>query len=234
MFSLKSIVYKGTEVVSFQEKDQPSISEGWALIETSHVGICGSDLNIFAGAHPRAEAPLILGHEFSGTLIEGHPTLNVGTRVTVNPLLTCGRCIPCTTGQSHVCENLKLIGIDCDGGMGEYVKVPINSIVELPEGMPMASGALIEPAAVAVHAARQGNYLPGDNVVIFGAGTIGLCVAFTLRSYGATNITIFEPNELRLKKAEELGFATANPNNNNIKEIVLGQTNGVGADFVFD
>lgn len=231
---MKSVVYEGPKTVSFQDRDKPTFTKGWALIKTSHAGICGSDLSIYAGVHPRAEAPLVMGHEFSGTIEEGHPTLKKGTRVTVNPLLRCGECHPCKTGQSHVCENLKLVGIDCDGGFGEYVKAPINCIVPLPDNLPMSLGALIEPFAVAVHAVRQGEYLPGDNVVVFGAGTIGLCVALTLKSYGATNVTVVEPNERRLEKAKELGFKTLNPTTKELKEKILEATSGVGADFVFD
>lgn len=231
---MKTVVYNGPKDVIFKNGIKPEITEGCVLIKTSYAGICGSDLSIFAGVHPRAKAPLVMGHEFSGTIEEGHPTLKKGTRVTVNPLLRCGECYPCQTNQSHVCENLKLIGIDCDGGFGEYVNVPVENVVPLPDELPMWLGALIEPVAVAVHSARQGEYLPGDNAIVFGAGTIGLCVALTLRVYGATNITIVEPNELRLEKAEELGFKTVNPLNKDVKEEVLKATEGIGADYVFD
>ncbi|MGY4691106.1 zinc-dependent alcohol dehydrogenase [Salibacterium sp. K-3] len=231
---MESIVYEGPQTVSFREKNAPQAEKGKVLIKTCYAGICGSDLNIFAGAHPRAQAPVVLGHEFSGIIEEGHSTLVKGTEVTVNPLMKCGNCYPCQTGQSHVCENLKLIGIDCDGGMGEYVTVPEENVVKLPESVSLAAGALIEPVAVAVHAARQGRYLPGDNVVIYGAGTIGLCVALTLKEYGANQITVVEPNHHRLRKADELGFLTVNPAEDDVKEAVLKLTDSVGADFVFD
>lgn len=231
---MKAIVYHGPNQISIIEKEIPEIKTGWALIKTSHVGICGTDLNIYAGAHPRAQAPLIMGHEFSGTLVKGHPSLPDGTPVTVNPLLTCGECQPCLTGQSHVCETLRLVGIDCDGAMAEYVIAPVERIVPLPASISMKLGALLEPVAVAVHAARQGEYQPGDDVVVFGAGTIGLCMAMTLKSYGATNVMIVEPNELRLQKAEELGFTGINPMKQDVHEVVLQKTNGRGADFVYD
>lgn len=231
---MKAIVFEETQTVSLREKEMPGVPQGWVLIQTSHVGICGTDLNIYAGSHPRAKAPLVMGHEFSGTIVSGHPTLPEGTPVTVNPLLNCGTCIPCTTGQSHVCESLQLVGIDCDGGMAEYVVAPVERVVPLPEGLSFALGALVEPVAVAMHAVRQGGYVPGDHVVVFGAGTIGLCVALALRSSGALQVTIVETNELRLKKAKELGFSTIHPQQENVREVVLSQTNGTGADFVFD
>jgi len=231
---MKAIVFEATQTVSLREKEMPEVPQGWALIKTSHVGICGTDLNIYAGSHPRAKAPLVMGHEFSGTIASGHPTLPEGTPVTVNPLLNCGTCIPCTTGQSHVCESLQLVGIDCDGGMAEYVAAPVERVVPLPQGLSFAMGALVEPVAVAMHVVRQGGYVPGDHVVVFGAGTIGLCVALALRSAGASQVTIVETNELRLQKAKELGFSTIHPQQENVREVVLSQTNGTGADFVFD
>lgn len=231
---MKAIVFEAPQTVSLREKERPEAPQGWALIKTSHVGICGTDLNIYAGSHPRAQAPLVMGHEFSGTIVSGHPTLPEGTPVTVNPLLSCGTCIPCTTGQSHVCESLKLVGIDCDGGMAEYVVAPADSVVPLPKGLSLALGALVEPVAVAMHAVRQGGYVPGDHAVVFGAGTIGLCVALALKSFGASQVTIVETNELRLQKAQELGFTTIHPVRENVREVVMSLTNGTGADFVFD
>lgn len=231
---MRAIIYESANSISVKDKSVPKLKEGWVLIKTSHVGICGTDLNIYGGAHPRATGPLVMGHEFSGTIVEGHPTLAEGTPVTVNPLLTCGKCTPCLTGQSHVCETLKLVGIDCDGAMAEFVLAPINRILPLPEKLSLKLGALMEPVAVAVHTARQGGYLPGDNVVVFGGGTIGLCVALTLKCYGATNVIVVEPNELRLKKIAELGFKSVNPRNEDVKAFIDKNTNGVGADFVID
>lgn len=231
---MKAVVYSGEKNVVFKDKSKPIISEGWALIKTAYAGICGSDLSIYAGVHPRATAPLTMGHEFSGVIMDGHPYLEKGTPVTVNPLLRCRECYPCKIGYNHVCEDLKLIGIDCDGGMGDYVLAPIDNIIPLPEEMSLKSGALIEPIAVAVHAIRQGSYVPGDNAVVFGAGAIGLSVALTLRYYGVRDVIIVEPNKLRVDKARELGFETVNPNKTNLHNFILEKTNGIGIDHVFD
>ncbi|WP_046176290.1 zinc-dependent alcohol dehydrogenase [Domibacillus indicus] len=222
---MKAIVYQGAENVKAVEKESPIPKDGETLIQVAHAGICGTDLNIFAGTHPRAQAPLVMGHEFSGVIASKHPKLPEGTPVTVNPLLTCGTCRPCLNGESHVCEQLKLIGIDTDGGMAEYVSVPTESIIPLREGTSLAAGALVEPIAVAVHAVRQGKYKPGDQVVVFGAGTIGLCTAMVLRKFGADDVTVVETNGERIKKAEELGFQTVNPMQDSMK---------YNADIVFD
>ena len=231
---MKAIVFEGPQNVQMRMLPRPDIEEGYVVIQTAYAGICGTDLNIFAGSHPRAKAPLVLGHEFSGILASEHPAIPLGTYVTINPLLACGICGACKTGSGHVCETLQLVGIDMDGGMSELVKVPNHCVVQLPSNVPLKRGALSEPVAVAVHAARQGGYKPGDSVAIFGAGTIGLCLAFTLRQFGCMNLTIFETNERRIAKASEFGFHAVNPIQGNIMKKLNDATKDNGFDFVFD
>lgn len=231
---MKAIIYENPQVVEYREVEKPEIPENHVLLKVAYAGICGTDLNIFAGTHPRAKAPLILGHEFSATVASHHPHYPVGTKVTVNPLLSCGTCIPCRSGQSHVCDDLKLVGIDIDGGMAEYVAVHENKLVALPEALSLKTGALAEPVAVAVHAVRKSKFLVGDRAVVYGAGTIGLCVALTLRAFGASEVVVIENNELRLKKAEELGFLTLNPSKDNVEAAIDQLTNQSGIDYAFD
>lgn len=231
---MKAIVYEGANTIAVKEVQLPEVKKGWALIKVSHAGICGSDLNIYAGTHPRAAAPLIMGHEFSGRIVKGHPTLKEGTLVTVNPLLSCGQCEPCKTGNNHVCNTLELIGIDCDGGMAEYATAPVENIVPLPEGVSEKLGAFIEPIAVTVHAIRETGYVPGDNAVVFGCGTIGLCTAITLRHFGAVSITLVETNESRANRAREMGFEVLDPMNQDVAKLISEKTNGTGADWIFD
>lgn len=231
---MKSVVYVGAENVEFREIPKVESKEGWTRIKVSHAGICGSDLNIYFGTHPRAKAPLVMGHEFSGYVDEDNSVYPKGTLVTVNPLLSCGECEPCKSGQSHVCNTLKLLGIDCDGGFAEYALVPNDKMIALPEGVSGKMGAFIEPVAVAVHALREGGYNPGDNAVVFGAGTIGLNVAMTLKCFGATDVTVVETNEFRCNMAKELGFKVINPIKENAVEEIKKATNGNGADFVVD
>lgn len=231
---MKAIVYEGPKEVVIKSVPVPQIEESYTLVKTAYAGICGTDLNIFVGAHPRARAPLVLGHEFSGEIEAGHPRLSKGAKVTINPLISCGECGACQSGKSHVCESLKLVGIDLEGGMSDFVKVPNHCIVALPEKVSLKKGALSEPIAVAVHAIRQGGYKPGDSAVIFGAGTIGLCVAYCLKQYGCTDLTIIETNEKRIIKAVELGFNLLNPVNQDISGEINEWTKGKGVDFVFD
>lgn len=230
---MKAVVFEGPNIAAYRELPIPEVPEGRALIKVSHAGICGSDLTIFLGAHPRAKAPLVMGHEFSGYLQSDIPGIKKGTLVTVNPLLSCGQCDPCLSGNSHVCKTLGLLGIDCDGGMAEYATAPIEKILPVPEGISPKLGAFIEPIAVTVHALRTANFTPGDNAVVFGAGAIGLATSLTLRAFGATSVTICEPNPVRLEIARALGFDCL-LSDENLLDNLLARTDGNGYDHVFD
>lgn len=133
-----------------------------------------------------------MGHEFSGYLEQDIPDMPKGTLVTVDPLLSCGHCTPCREGNSHVCQTLGLLGIDCDGGMAEYAVAPIPMSVKVPDGVSPKLAAFVEPIAVTVHAVRMAQFNPGDNALVFGAGTIGLALAITLRRFGVSSVTIYE------------------------------------------
>ena len=231
---MKSIVYNSAQDVSFEQKSIPEIAAGEVLIKVAYVGVCGSDMNIYQGAHPRAKAPLVMGHEFSGTVVKGHPTLPPGTPVTVYPLLSCGQCEPCLNGYAHVCNTLRLIGIDCDGGMAEYVKVPADKVLAIPQNLSLKLGAFIEPLAVGVHAVRRSGYKPGDRAVVFGAGPIGLCVATCLKYFGASSVILVEANPYRLGVAKKLGFTTIDAANEDVREKIRDYTSGSNADFAFD
>ena len=230
---MKSIIYSGAQDVRVEEKSLPEIAAGEVLIKVAYVGVCGSDMNIYQGVHPRAKAPLVMGHEFSGTIVAGHPTLPKGTPVTVYPLLSCGHCEPCLNGYAHVCNTLKLIGIDCDGAMAEYVKVPVDKVMELPKTLSLKLGAFLEPLAVGVHAVRRSGYRPGDRAVVFGAGPIGLCVASCLKYFGA-QVIVIEANPYRLGVAKKLGCTTIDAANEAIVDKVREYTKGINADFAFD
>ena len=208
--TMMASIYHEKKTITIEEKFLPELQEGWALIKVEYSGICGTDLNIYGGGHPRAKGPLVMGHEFTGS-IEKHPTLSKGTLVTVRPILSCGVCEACQTGNTHVCENLRLIGIDRDGAMAQYVTAPVDEVIPLPLGISTKIGALVEPFAVTVHAVRESSFKPGDDVIVFGAGPIGLCMAITLKLLGARKITIYEVQPYRSSIAKSLGFNVKNP-----------------------
>ena len=125
---MKAIKFLGANKIGVVDTKTPETPAGWAKIKVAYAGICGTDLNIYAGTHPRAKAPLTMGHEFSGVLENDTSTMKKGTRVTVYPLISCGHCTPCRTGNAHVCNTLGLYGIDKDGGFAEYAFVPEETL----------------------------------------------------------------------------------------------------------
>lgn len=231
---MKAIVYEGPQKVTVKNVSMPTVKDGEVLVKVSCAGICGTDLNIYAGTHPRAKAPLIPGHEFSGVVASEGKIYKKGTRVAAYPLISCGHCEPCKTGNAHVCDHLGLLGIDCNGAMAEYVSVAEEKLVVLPDNMSDELGAFIEPVAVTVHALRENNFKPGDNALVFGCGTIGLATALTLRIFGADGILLAETDESRAKIATAMGFKVINPIGKNIQKISKDFTNGVGFDWVID
>ena len=231
---MKAILYEGAEKLQVKDVPIPEVPKGWGLIRVSYAGICGTDLNIYTGTHPRAKSPLVMGHEFSGVMAQDAPGLPRGTRVTASPLLSCGKCEPCRNGNSHVCNTLKLIGIDRDGAMAEYTVVPLENIVPLSDRISDRMGAVVEPIAVGVHTIRECGYHPGDNALIFGCGAIGLIHALILRHAGVSNIVMAETDPIRAGLGKEMGFEVIESTQEALGKAIWEKTNGNGFDWVFD
>ena len=236
---MKALRYLAPNVAKTEEIEQPVCAEGEALIRVHSAGICGTDLAIYLGKHPRAKAPLIMGHEFAGEITaiqasEVNSGLASGDRVTVYPLLVCGRCWACKNGFSHVCRNLRLIGIDRDGAFAEYVNVPLDLVVKYPDDLTYDQGALIEPLAVGVHALDMAGTADWRTAVVIGCGPIGLLVALCLRQAAIESLIVSDINIHRLKRAQKLGFETFNSAEGNLLDWVNQRTKQEGADIVFE
>ena len=228
--------YLGPNRIEASQVLLPSVGLGEALVKVEACGFCGSDINIVAGTHPRAQAPLTIGHELSGTIVElaeGDPSFAVGDLVTTYPLISCGVCHACTHGNPHVCRQLKLFGFDVDGGMAEFVKLPIASLMKLPAGMPPHIGALIEPLAVAVHGVDRFPTAEAEVAVILGAGPIGLLTALVAKARGIGTVLISDVLPSRLKLAESIGL---NPvaAGAELRVRVMELTGNNGADVVYE
>jgi 2-desacetyl-2-hydroxyethyl bacteriochlorophyllide A dehydrogenase len=170
--------------------------------------------------------PLILGHEIVGKVTAGRWA---GRAVIVDPTIACGTCVACVRGYQNVCENLRILGIDRDGGLSDSITVAESKLHLVPESLPLTSAAMVEPLSVAVHAAaRTGPYL-GARVVIMGAGPVGLLTALVVRAAGALSVVIVEPGERRRGAAEQLGFATTST-----VDLLPETLRGELADLVFD
>lgn len=208
-----------------------------ALLKVEACGFCGSDLGIVAGVHPRAKAPLTLGHEFCGKIARIHTasstTLKEGDLVTAFPLISCGRCYACRTGASHVCRELRLYGFDVDGGMAEYIRLPVSSLLSLPNAMSPLVGAVVEPLAVAVHGVSLAPIQGASTVVVMGAGPIGLLTALVASTRGLASVLISDVLPSRLALARRLGL-NAVPAGAELNTKVEATTSGDGVDLVFE
>jgi 2-desacetyl-2-hydroxyethyl bacteriochlorophyllide A dehydrogenase len=235
---LKAISYQGKNVIEVVDKPIPKVTTDSVLIKVACAGICGTDLAIVAGKHPRATPPLVVGHEFVGTIVDlppdALPHLQIGDRVTANPLLACGTCYVCRAGMPHVCRNLKLIGIDTDGAFAEFVLVKGGSVLKIPPDLSDVEGALIEPLAVCIHAARMSRLQIGDTVVVTGAGPIGLLMAMVAQAAGAARVIVTEVAPTRIASARRLGFTVLNAADADVAKRVLELTDRQGSDIVFE
>lgn len=236
MQTMKAGLYISEKNVKVDTLEKPTLKRGEALIKVSSAGICGTDMMIYFGKHPRAKAPLAMGHEFSGMIeeINGESALNPGDRVVIEPTMSCGKCDACLSGNTHVCNTLGLIGIDSHGGFAEYAAVPLHRLHKIPDTLSDAHAALAEPVAVGIHTVRRSNVKVGDTVAVLGAGPIGLLIALTAKLAGADKIFISDISPYRLSKAEELGFIALDGRKINVVEEVMAATNGIGADVVFE
>ncbi|MBC7234706.1 MAG: alcohol dehydrogenase catalytic domain-containing protein [Chloroflexi bacterium] len=232
---MKAALWIGAEQIAVKQVPRPKPGPAEALVKVGYGGICGTDLMIYLGKHPRAKAPLIMSHEFSGTVVESpSAALPVGTRVAINPLLTCGVCFACRSGIPHVCAKLGLVGIDRDGGFAEYCAVPLHTCRPVPDSLSLKEAALVEPLAVAVHAVRVSDLKVGDVTAVLGAGPIGIMTAQVARLAGARRVFVSEMSAKRLEIARKLGFDVIDVKTQKAVDVVLEATDGVGVPVVFE
>lgn len=232
---LKAGLYKDANKVACEKVERPIIKENELLVKVKYAGICGTDMIIYSGVHPRAEAPLILGHEFVGEIENpGQSDFKPGSKVAINPLISCKECQPCILGNYHICDNLKYLGIDCPGGFAEYTAVPIENVVQLDEEIDLEEGALLEPIAVAVHTIRRSKMKVGDTVAILGAGPIGMLIALLAKQAGADKVIITDISNYRLEIAKNYGFDVVNALEEDVVAYIHQETNSIGADVVFE
>jgi len=209
--------------VRLDEVDNIEPGEGQVEIAVVYCGVCGSDLHeILDGPHAipvdvphplsRAIAPIVLGHEFSGivtALGAGVEGLAVGDAVVVEPNYRCGQCSQCRAGRYHTCTSFGFAGLMGDGGLAHRVVLPAYMIHPLPVGFDLAVAAVLEPAAVALHAVRRSSIEPGGTAAVVGLGPVGLLVGLLLRNRGARTVVGIDPTSTRRDAAVALGFDVA-------------------------
>jgi L-iditol 2-dehydrogenase len=212
----------------------PPPQEGWSTVAVTSVGICGSDLHWYAEGgtgEVTISEPVVPGHEFAGVALDGP---YAGRRVAVDPAIPCGRCESCREGHGNLCPHVRFAGHgDLDGGLQERLLWPDHLLFPLPDGLSDDAGAMLEPLGVAVHAVRHAHIRLGHDVLVVGAGPIGVLTAAVARRAGAARVFVTEPLEHRRETALRHG-ADAAWSPEGVEDEVMSATSGRGVDVVVE
>jgi len=239
--NLKAIVYNGAEKLTLEDIDCPNPTSGELLIKVKSVGICGSDFEGYLGKTGRRTAPMVMGHEFSGVVEDSNKVngFKNGDRVVVQPKLYCGKCFFCNNELVHMCPNAEFLGVlSKNGGMAEYVSVPAKCVYKIFETTSFQEASMVEPLAVAYRAVSKVSkeeLEKAKNVMLIGAGTIGLLALQLLKYKGAKNIIVSDLSDYRLNIAKDLGASSIiNPGKEDLIKKVEKLTNGNMIDYSFE
>jgi len=236
---MKAVIWQGVNKMEVGDWAHPALPVGWVIVRPEAAGICGSEVEGYVGRQPNRTPPLVMGHEFSGQVVEVGPEVDrswLGRRVAVNPLIACTECPLCAGGQRNLCPRRQLIGVQVPGGFAELVAAPEPNLVQLPEGMTAQVAALVEPLANGVHAASlalAAEPLTGVGGVI-GAGAIGLLALQAAGTASGAWIDVLDLDVRRRAHVEALGGHPAHGSAQDFLDAVSSRTTGLGADFVID
>lgn len=245
---MKAARWHGARDVRVEEVPEPQVKPGKVKVRVAWCGICGTDLHEYMAGplflsvvpHPLTGecAPLILGHEFAGEVVEigeGVTRVKVGDRVAVEPVLSCGTCKACKTGRHNLCDLIGCFGLNGGGGgFSELTVVGEEMVHLLPDNMSYEQAALIEPTSVALHAVRESRLKAGDSCAVFGTGPIGLLTILAAKAAGASPIIAVEISEQRRQMALQLGATDViDPTQTDAVQAIREITGG-GADVCFE
>lgn len=236
---MKAWVLHNISDIRLEDVEEPVLQEGEVLVQVKAVGICGSDIpRIYQNGTYRY--PLIPGHEFSGVAVKSGPEADTaleGQRVGVFPLIPCKECPPCRKKQYEMCRNYSYLGSRRDGGFAEYVAVPEENLVRLPDHVSFEAAAMLEPMAVAVHAMRRVKAGGSDRIAICGVGTIGLLLYLFLKEAGMEQVYVFGNKDFQKQTLLKLGLREefyCDIRENDTDQWLMERTEGVGADVFFE
>ncbi|WP_423410330.1 zinc-dependent dehydrogenase [Heyndrickxia sp. MSNUG] len=239
---MKAAIFLGPNEIRLEEVNKPLINEHEVLVRVNASAVCGTDVRIFEGKKTKGiRTPSIIGHELVGTIEEVGAQVKgffAGDRVGVMPVIPCRKCYYCLNGRENVCANRTAIGYEYDGGFAEYVKIPgiaveAGNLVKIPDHVSFEQAVVTEPLACCINGQRKANVKMGDVVVVIGGGPIGLMHVQLAKIAGAKSVILSEPIEHRREKALLAGANYAvNPDSESLHDIVLGESDGHGADVV--
>jgi L-iditol 2-dehydrogenase len=229
---LKAALLTGPGRIDLRDADDPLGGPGDVVVRVESVGICGTDLSIYAGKIP-VEYPRVMGHEIVGTVVSGGSDDEVGTRVLVDPGFVCGVCLQCREGRTNICTAGGLIGRDQDGGLRDLIAVPASNIHELPDELEPGTAPMLQVLATCVHAQRRARVFPGESVVVLGLGVTGLLHLQLAKLGGAGPLIGITRSAPKLALARELGADLMIPADGSETSEVAAALPG-GADLVIE
>ena len=226
--------------VEIRDVSIPKIGATDVLVKVKVASICGTDLHIYnwdRWAQGRIHPPLIPGHEFCGEVVAyGDEVTSVkeGDFVSAEMHVACGKCLQCRTGEAHICQFVKIIGVDADGAFAEYVRIPESNIWKLDPAIPHEYASILDPLGNAVHTVLAGE-IAAKTVAITGCGPIGLFSIAVARAVGAATVFAIEVNQHRRKVAQRMkADFVLDPSKDDVRKIILEQTGGMGVDVVLE
>jgi len=232
---MKAVIIEKPGKVSVKEIQYPQQGKDEIVIQVKNCGVCATDFHIYKGDYV-GSYPIVPGHEISGIVVELGPDVSgpeVGTRVTVDPNIYCGACHFCRTNRPNHCKNWQALGVTRNGGFAEYMAVNYKNVYKIPDSMSFIEAAFVEPVSCIVYGLRKLKIINGDNVLIFGAGPIGLQMAQLIQHGNAASVTITDLKPARLELAKKLGISRAILSDNKLLQVLKGIT-PLGFDVVVD
>ena len=219
---MKGFVFSGPGKGEVRTLPDKMPGPGEVLVKVAFCGICGTDMNIWRGTDHSARG-IVPGHEYCGTVVETGMSVRshrIGDRVSIDPNIPCGCCEYCRKGRINLCENLKALGVDIDGGFAQYCVVPETQLYDIPDGMTFEEAALLEPLACALNGINRIRIDLGDDVLILGGGPMGLMMLQLARMKGAGKVILCERLEGRRTLAGELGADLVIDDADKVEEVL--------------
>lgn len=232
---MKTIVCESPGELKLVERPVPVAAAGEVLLRVRRIGLCGTDMHIFRGTQPYLQYPRVMGHELSGEVVSAPAGsgLAAGDPVYVMPYLSCGTCVACRRGKTNCCTRIEVLGVHRDGGMAEYLALPVRFVFRT-DGISLDEAAMLEFLAIGAHAVRRAAVQPGQDVLVVGAGPIGIAVAL-FAQLGGGRVTVLDAREDRLAFCRAaLGIERTVAVGEGDKAALAALTDGEFHDAVFD
>ena len=237
---MKAAVLESYNHFNWKDVASPEVKKGEVLVRIKYASICGTDMHIFPGDfHPRTPVPFIPGHEMGGIVEEVGENVEgfaPGDKVAIDPIIWCGECPACKRKHFPACTNLKLLGVDMDGGFAEKISVPPHMLFKAAPTIPDEHVALVEVYGIGFHANNRAETKEGDTIAIWGAGRVGQVIMQAARTKTKSTIFMVDPIEKRLETAAKHyeNVVTINPKKENPVEAIKAHTDGKGVDIAFE